>query len=108
MRFSVIICVLLLAGCGAVPRSSGVMKLGPDTYRISARASLANQMESQRMAFKEAGEHCAGLGREMMSVSTYTKELEPFELTYRCLKADDPQLKRPTLERAPDTVIQVK
>jgi hypothetical protein len=65
-------------------------------------------MENQKAAFKEAGDHCASLGREMMAISTYTKEYEPFEVTYRCLKSDDPELKRPTLERAPDTVIQVK
>lgn len=109
MRFSVIfLSALILVGCGSAPKSSGIMKLGPDTYRVAAQPTFANVMENQKAAFKEAGEHCASLGREMMSIGTYTKEYAPFEVTYRCLKADDPQLKRPTLERAPDTVIQVK
>ena len=97
-----------LAGCGTVARSSGAMQIGPDTYRIMARASMANEVESQKMAFGEANQYCASLGRKMMTTNTKSTEFSGYEVTFRCLKDGDPELVRPVLQKAPDTVIQVK
>lgn len=100
---------LTLGACGTVPRSSGAMQLGPDTYRISARASMGNSTESQKMALLEAKEYCISMKREMVVIATdLDKNFGPFEVTFRCLNAGDPDLVRPTLEKAPDTVIRVK
>lgn len=100
---------LMLSACGTIPRSSGTLQLGPDTYRISARASLGNPIESQKMALLEAKDYCTSLKREMVVIATdEDKNYGPFEVTFRCLNAGDPGLVRPTLEKAPDTVIRIK
>ncbi len=103
------ICILtLLGGCGTVARSSGAMQIGPDTYRIMARAPMANQLGSQQMAFSEANGFCNTMGKKMVTTNTKSTELEGYEVTFRCLKDGDPDLVRPTLQKAPDTVIQVR
>lgn len=87
------------------------MQLGPDTYRISARAALANVMESQKMALTEAKQFCGDQKKELLVIATKRIEAAgggPYEVTFRCLAANDPALIRPTLERVPDTVIQIK
>lgn len=62
MRAALIISACaLVAGCGTVAKSSGALPVGPDTYRLSARAPLGNMIESQKMAFTEANSHCASL-----------------------------------------------
>ena len=97
---------LALAGCGAVPRSTGAMKIGPDTYQILARASLAGAGQSQKMAFDEANEYCGTMGREMMTIGAQANEYAGYQVTFRCLNSGDPELKRPNLETRPDVVIQ--
>jgi len=108
---SAITAAVFTSACGTVPRSSGVMQLGPDTYRVSARASLADVTESQKMAFTEAKQFCGTLKKELLVIATDRIEATgggPYEITFRCLMENDPALIRPTLERAPDTVIQIK
>ena len=97
-----------LGACGTVARSSGAMQIGPDTYRIMARASMANQLGSQQMAFSEANIFCDSQGKKMVTTNTKSSEQDGYEVTFRCLKDGDPDLIRPSLQRAPDTVIQVK
>lgn len=112
MRFVAAIgAVLVVAGCGAIPKSSGVMQLGPDTYRVAARGSSANVMESQKMALTEAQSYCMSAGKELMTIGT--RQLVevgggPFEVTFRCLRVGDQDLYRPNLQPTPDTIIQVK
>ncbi len=107
-KIFVLTMIAALAGCGAVAKSSGAMQVGPDTYRIMARASMANQAESQRMAFGEANGYCSSLGKKMVTTNTRSTEYDGYEVTFRCLKDGDPDLVRPVLQKAPDTVIQVK
>jgi hypothetical protein len=100
---------ILLASCGAVPRSTGVMLLGPDTYRVSARASMARADESQRMALAEANSYCAQLKSQILVVSIERPDpFGPTDVTFRCLKEGDPDLVRPNIERSPDTVIKIR
>ena len=106
--FGVFSAMVLMAGCGTVARSSGAMQVGPDTYRIMARASMASQAESQKMAFGEANLYCTSLSKKMVTTNTRSTEFDGFELTFRCLRDGDPDLVRPILQKAPDTVIQVK
>jgi hypothetical protein len=100
-----------LAGCGTIPSSSGVMQLGPDTYRVAARGPMGAVHKSQQIAFAEANGHCQGMGREIMVVGTRAIEDVgggPYEVTFRCLRAGDADLMRPTLTPVPDKVIQLK
>jgi hypothetical protein len=109
MKKLLVVGVVVLVGCGAVPRSTGVMNLGPDTFRVAARASLGQAGEGQRMALSEGHAYCRTLNREFLAISTrLLTESGTFEVTFRCLKAGDPDLIRPTLEKEPNTVIQVR
>lgn len=103
--------VLALSACGTVARSTGAMQLGPDTYRVASRAPLGNVGESQKMALTEAQSHCNAASKELMVVGTRRLEEPgggPFEVTFRCLAVGDPELQRPNLQTAPNTIIQVK
>ncbi len=97
-----------LSGCGTVSKSSGAMQIGPDTYRIIARASMANQLDSQKMAFAEANGFCLSLAKKMVTTNTKSNDLEGYEVTFRCLNDGDSDLVRPIMQRTPDTVIQVR
>ena len=99
---------VLVSGCGTVARSSGAMQVGPDTFRVMARASLGSKLESQKMAFGEANSYCGSIGRKMVTTNTQSTEYDGFSVTFRCLKDGDPDLVRPTLQKEPDTVIQLK
>jgi hypothetical protein len=97
-----------LTACGTVPRSSGAMQIGPDSYRVIARASLANTAGSQKMAFAEANEYCASMSRKMVTTNTHDLENSGYEVTFRCLKEGDPDLVRPMLRQVPNAVIEVR
>lgn len=106
-----VLAVAALAGCGTVARSTGAMKLGPDTYRVASRASLGSAGESQKMALAEADSHCATSGKELMVIGT--KRIEepgggPFEVTFRCLNSNDTELHRPNLQDVPTSIINVQ
>jgi hypothetical protein len=100
----------VLSACGTASTSSGPMGVGPETWRIAARDGMKGAAGGQRMALSEANVHCQGMSRQILV--TGTRELDPpygsYEVTYRCLKDGDIDLVRPNLQRAPDTVIQVK
>jgi len=102
-------CLVILTGCGTVPRSTGALPVGPDTYRIMARAPMGNSLESQKMAFIEAGSYCESMGRRVLVTNTRDpRDMSGYEITFRCLNAGDPDLVRPNLQKTPDTVIQVR
>jgi len=108
ITISWVLLAALLTACGTVPSSSGAMQIGPDTYRIIARAPLAKATESQRMAFSEGNSFCSSLGKKLTTTATRDAGNSGFEITFRCLKDGDPDLVRPTLERTPDTIIKIK
>ena len=97
-----------LTSCGLVPRSSGPMSLGPDTWRIAARSAGGNSTESQRMALDEAKSFCQSMARELLVIGTQRDQYGPYEVTFRCLRSNDPGLQRPNLEPVPDAVIRIK
>lgn len=102
--------LLFAAGCGG---SSGVLRLGPDTYRTSASAApiAGGAVAAERAALDEAQRHCASLHREILVQTLHTTPAIPFNqarasVSFRCLAAGDPELRRPTLEQAPNVVIE--
>ena len=105
-----IVVAALLAGCGLVPRSTGPMTLGPDTYRIVAGAPGLPPESGQKQALEEAGKHCSSIGRQLLVTGTSAPQRSygQFEVTYRCLLAGDPELQRPNLKPTPNTVIQLQ
>jgi hypothetical protein len=91
--------------------------MGPDTFTISKQAATGfsglGNLKAEIMA--EGAAHCRAIGREFLIVRTNESQ-PPYvlgnypraEIDFMCLRAGDPQLTRPRLERAPDSVIQVR
>lgn len=100
------IACIILAAC--TTQSSGVLKMGPDTYSASAAATpiAGGYSEARRIALTEANQYCLQMGREILveniGAATYTSA----QVTFRCLSKDDPELQRPEYRPAPDTIIE--
>jgi hypothetical protein len=107
MRLAMLIGMLaLVPGCAT--RSSGILKLGPDTYTTSASAGefVGGSTEGRRMALTDANEHCAKLGKEIMVTNIAARFGNKTEVTFRCLSKDDPGLQRPEIKQVPDVTIE--
>jgi len=92
-----VLCFFLLTAC---VHSSGVLPLGPDTYLVSVRASVARggEPEATRMAFEEAQRHCTGKGREFLftDLGSGPSHLADgtVDLMFQCLQHGDPALQQ--------------
>jgi hypothetical protein len=104
--------VIFIAGCS---HSSGVIKIGPETYTISTSASWAKggAPSAKRIAYDEANEQCIKQGNlevfllsEKSNTASIVDGMFRFELNFRCLKASDPEFKRQNLQSAPDSIIE--
>jgi len=110
------IAVLTLA-VSACASHTGVVPMGRDTFMIAKQQATGfpglGNMKAEIIA--EASQHCAALGKELQIVST--QETQPpyvlgnyprSEIQFMCLAADDQELQRPKLQKAPDSVIEVR
>lgn len=100
---------MLLAGCAV---SSGIMKMGPDTYSVSVAASpvRGGTVGAKQMALTDAGQYCAANGKEILvtntsSETTNARGAGTVDITFRCLAKNDPDLVRPEYRKPADTVI---
>ena len=107
--------VVLLAGCAADIRSSGVMKVGPDTFTLSTvtNGAAGGELGATRSALEEANRYCSDQKREIIVANIDSKSgIGPARrdghatLIFRCLLAGDPDLKRPIYQPTPGTVIE--
>ncbi len=94
---------VLVAGCA---HSSGVLKLGPDTYTVSAAASAARGgwASAQKTALTTANDHCAQMGKEILVTNVDAARTNVYgggssAVTFRCLDKGDPELQRPEYRR---------
>lgn len=101
---------LLLAACA---QSSGVLKMGPDTYSASAAAAPARggYSEARKLALSDANQYCAQMGKEILVTNIGTATTNVYgagsaDVTFRCLAKGDPELQRPEYRKSPDTVIE--
>jgi hypothetical protein len=105
---------LLMSACAS---HTGVVSMGQDTFMIAKQQATGfpglGNMKAEIIA--EASQHCATLGKELQVVST--QETQPpyvlgnyprSEIQFMCLAAGDRELQRPKLQKAPDTVIEVR
>lgn len=111
-RVLALLASLLLTACA---QSSGVHKMGPDTYSVSVHAAPARGGVSgaRSLAITEANEKCAKEGREIVvtNVSSGRSSHLPggtVEVTFQCLAKGDPDLQRPQYRSAPTSVIEVR
>ena len=104
--------IALSAGCAS---SSGVVKIGPETFTISTSASRGKGgiPAAKQIAYQEAGEECARRGglevftlSEKTSPITWTEGMASMELNFRCLRSDDPEFQRQRLQSSPDRIIE--
>lgn len=101
----------LVSGCAT---SSGVVKMGLDTYSINVVAAPARGgvAGAKRIAYEEANESCAKTGKELLVVNERLARTSDagggtIDLTFRCLNKGDPELaKRPEIRDRPDVIIQ--
>ncbi len=113
MKLAIAVTVaLVLAACA---NSSGVIKIGPDTFTISTSASPGKGgiPAAKRIAYQEAGEECTRRGglevftlSEKTASPTWTEGMASMELNFRCLRSDDPEFQRNGLQSSPDRIIE--
>lgn len=112
MKFLLIILLLGLAGCAS---SSGVIEMGPDSYMISREAGsgFSGVMGVKTEALKEAGAHCAAVGKNLRV--TKTEETTPgfgvyprSDVYFMCLEKGDADLTRPGSPNAPDQIYEIR
>lgn len=108
--FQLLFTCLFLISCA---QSSGVLKMGPDTYSVSIHAAPARGGEpgAKKLAITEANNYCISLGKEILvtNISTYPSSHFPggtADVTFLCLAKSDPELQRPVYKKAPDILIE--
>jgi hypothetical protein len=102
---------LSLAGCAT---SSGVLKLGPDTYTVSREGGGFTKLTSLKAdALREAGEFCASEGKSIRVNNM--REERPImagfpraEVEFMCLEKGDKELTRPKKESEPNQTIEIR
>ena len=97
-----------LAACGS---TGGVMKLGPDTYTVTAsKHNFAGGAPSaQSNALEMANAYCEGIGREVLVKNTtagFDRPMYTYSVTFQCLNKGDASLVRPVYKQAPNVVIE--
>ena len=111
MKFQIaIITSLLTVGC---IQSSGVLKMGPDTYSISVHAApgQGGMTGSKRTAINEANAHCSAMRKEIVITNADSHPSTHFpggttDVTFLCLDKRDIELKRPKYRDSPDIIIE--
>ena len=102
----------ILTACSS---SSGVVKIGPDTFTISTSASpgKGGVPAAKRIAYQEAGEECSRRGglevftlSEKASSPTWTEGMAHMDLNFRCLRPNDFEFQRQRLQSSPDLIIE--
>jgi hypothetical protein len=107
---TIIVMCLPLTACMS---TSEVVPVGKDTYMLMARGSglLTSSAEVPIEAMKAANVHCASLGRRMIIRRTETQGTPGVtdmssSLVFSCVTEDDPEYKRPDLQKDPNVIIQ--
>lgn len=93
----------ILTGCTSM---SEIVPAGKDTYMVTASdlSMGASGSTLKAMLYKKASEYCEKQNKELLPVNDASVDYRVFrgtansELTFRCLHADDPELKRPELK----------
>lgn len=112
--FIAAVAVALSAGCAV---SSGVAKVGPNTFTITTSASpgRGGVPAAKRAAYEEAGAECNHRNalevfvlNETSSPPTWTEGMAIVKLNFRCLNANDTEFQRQPLQKVSDTVTELR
>ena len=114
MKYVLLASLLIISGCAS---NSGVVSIGPDTFMVSRQAAsgFSGLGTLKADAFKEANQYCLQQGKNISVVNT-SESSPPYvlgnfpraEVQFMCLDKSDAELTRPKMQKAPDTVIEVK
>lgn len=100
--------ILVLPTLGCV-RSSGVLKMAPDTYNLTTNGPAES---AKKQAYLEAANSCEASGKDIYVMKENMKIRNAFgdatfELIFRCLAKDDPEMQiRPIYRKDPDVLIE--
>lgn len=85
--------LMLLTGCGL--KTSGVNNLAGNTYSVSSDG--LNDSEAKGLALRQAEAHCTDLGQQVLVTKLRKRHKVRYfyDVTFKCLPADDPQLQDP-------------
>ena len=92
-----------LAGCITTP--SNVVSVGKDTYQLSATGvGFSTQSSANMAALETASAYCANFGKKMLLKQSTENGVYGFsprrsDLTFMCLKEDDPAYQQPVLSK---------
>jgi putative hemolysin len=88
--------VALVSGCAV--KTSGVKKIGPDTYTVSA--DHLNASKAKASVLEQAGVYCANQGQEVLVTKTLKRQQMKYfyDVTFLCLDKGDPRLVSPEYE----------
>ena len=95
---------VFFAGCGLKVNSTGIQKLGPDTYFVATSSGVRGNA-AKTQAYQEANQYCNSLGKYIVITERKSVHNEN-EITFMCLNKDDYELKRPKYTTTPDIVIE--
>lgn len=109
-KISLFLIPVILSGCA---QSSGVLKMGPDTYSVSVHAAPARGGEAgaRNFALNEANSKCAQEGKEILVTNIRSSRSSHLpggtvEATFQCLDKSDPDLQRPTYRAVPTMIVE--
>ena len=100
------------SGCSTPWQSNGVVPISPDTFMASAVGYVGVDMgRVKKVVFLEASNYAESKGKVMMPLATNERPATfssnaSFELQFRVVAADDPEVKRVHLTPIPDMVIE--
>ena len=109
MKKKIQFCVVILFTlfCVSCAISTGINKLGPDTYTLSSRNSLARggMYGAESDVLSQANQFCQSMGKEILVQST-APAYHSFSAIFQCLNRKDASLRRPHFEPAPSMVVK--
>ncbi|WP_431144929.1 hypothetical protein [Pseudomonas alvandae] len=102
---------LFMVGCSG----PGVVPMGRDTYMIAKDGSFTAFSGGAVKAelYQQANGFCEGKGKQLMPLKDssidkgYGRHANA-EVQFRCLDANDPELRRPTMETEPNMKIKIE
>jgi hypothetical protein len=98
-----------LSACAVAPKSTGVVDLGGNTFRVTARGAMGVPAQSRKVALTQADEFCAARNQAMQVTETGKAPLAgPYEVTFTCLPDTDPEATTNVVKRPPTAVQPVK
>jgi hypothetical protein len=91
------------AGCSTA-RVTQPLPISADTYKVSARAPHGGSASAREAALSAANQQCARLSKQLLVLKSSSDfelnenrdvETNNIDVTFRCLAAGDPALRRP-------------